>query len=92
MALTMSIKETAITFGLSEYAIRQGIRQGKFPAFQLNGNRGKYLIDRDTFANTLKNLCVSNICQHKHSEAYNNEFANITDVAHIGAKIRQVQE
>ena len=90
MALTMSIKETAITFGLSEYAVRQGIRQGKFPAFQLNGNRGKYLIDRDTFANTLKNLCFKNIRQH--NEEYTNGFANITDAAHIGTKIRQVQE
>ena len=86
MAVTMSIKEAAVVFGLSEYAIRQGIRQGKFPAFQLNGSKGKYFIDRESFADILKDLCNSNI--RNGISQQDTEFGITTDV---NSKIRRIQ-
>ena len=81
MSIMMTIKEAASAFRLSEYAVRQGIRQGKFPAHQLNGRRGKYLIDSQSFANALKDLCISNI-------KYNPD----TNITETDPKIRRIQE
>lgn len=86
MAMILTIKEAATAFSLSEYAIRQGIRQGKFPAYQLNGSGGKYLIDRESFADALKDLCNSNIRQGISQQ--NSEFGGGFDV---NTKIRRIQ-
>ena len=85
MSVMMTIKEAASTFRLSEYAVRQGIRQGKLPAFQLNGNRGKYVIDSESFADALKDLCAMNL--RRTSDAHFAELAGATD---FGTKIRRI--
>ena len=57
----LTIKEATVTFGMSDYAIRQGIRSNRLPAVQLGGSsKGKYLIDPVAFETALRNLCMRN--------------------------------
>jgi hypothetical protein len=52
----LSIKEAAHVSGLSMYAIREGIKQGLFPAFRINGAGSKYYIDYDQFQSVIRKL------------------------------------
>ena len=49
-----TIQEAVKHFGISEYSIRMGIRQGIYPAIKIGGKRGKYLIDSELFESTLR--------------------------------------
>ena len=85
MSTMMTIKEVSQITGISQYALRQGIRQGKLPACQLNSGRGKYLIDYEIFQNTLKDLCIRNVVQASEKNPLS---MNIVD---FNTKIRRVQ-
>jgi hypothetical protein len=67
------IKEVSDITGLSVYAIRTGIREGVFPAFQINGCGGKYFINIDDFQNAMHNLGSINM-------NHQNESGNIVNI------------
>lgn len=85
MTKMMTIKEVAQITGMSQYAIRQGIRQGKLPAFQLNGSRGKYMINYDVLQDVLKDLCIQNIPRES-------KIDTTGSIVSINTKIRRIQE
>ena len=61
MKKMISIKETAAIFGLSEYEIRMGIKNGRYPFYKIGQKRGKYLIDYELFASELKKASMNNM-------------------------------
>ena len=62
MTTMMTIKELSATTGMSQYAIRQGIATGIYPAFRVSGNpKGKYLINYEAFMQTLDDIANGNI-------------------------------
>ena len=61
MKKMITIKEAANIFGLSEYEIRIGIKNGRYPFYRIGQKRGKYLIDYELFANELKKASMNNM-------------------------------
>jgi hypothetical protein len=62
MAKMLTVKETAEATNLSEYAIRQGIAMGMYPAVRVTGKpRGRILINIELFVNALDKLATDNI-------------------------------
>lgn len=55
-------------FGISEYSIRMGIRQGVYPAIKIGGKRGKYLIDAELFESTLRMEAIRNMKDYRKGE------------------------
>ena len=55
-------------FGISEYSIRMGIRQGMYPAIKIGGKRGKYLIDAELFESTLRIEAIMNMKEYRKGE------------------------
>lgn len=64
----LTIQEAVKHFGISEYSIRIGIRQGIYPAIKIGGKRGKYLIDAELFESTLKNEAIRNLKEYRKGE------------------------
>lgn len=64
----LTIQEAVKPFGISEYSIRMGIRQGIYPAIKIGGKRGKYLIDSELFELTLRNEAIRNLKEYKKGE------------------------
>lgn len=63
-----TIQEAVKHFGISEYSIRMGIRQGVYPAIKIGGKRGKYLIDAELFESTLRMEAIRNIKDYRKGE------------------------
>ena len=63
-----TIQEAVKHFGISEYSIRMGIRQGMYPAIKIGGKRGKYLIDAELFESTLRIEAIRNIKEYQKGE------------------------
>lgn len=63
-----TIQETVKHFGISEYSIRMGIRQGVYPAIKIGGKRGKYLIDAELFESTLRIEAIRNMKDYRKGE------------------------
>jgi len=57
----ITIPEAAAMFNLSEYEIRNGIRNGKYPAIKVGTKRGKYLILPESMDARLKELAEANL-------------------------------
>lgn len=53
MGQRVNVKEAAKTTGLSEYAIRAGIKTGKYPYIKAGYGRGRILIDIDKLIEAL---------------------------------------
>lgn len=65
MKKMITVKEASLISGLSEYEIRIGLKQGRFPFYAV-GNKGKkYLIDCELFFETLKNIVLNNMKANK---------------------------
>lgn len=64
----LTIKEAVKHFGISEYSIRMGIRQGIYPAIKIGGKRGKYLIDAELFEATLRIQAIRNLKECKKGD------------------------
>lgn len=60
-----TIQEAVKHFGISEYSIRMGIRQGVYPAIKIGGKRGKYLIDAELFESTLRMEAIRNMKDYR---------------------------
>jgi hypothetical protein len=61
MKKMITVKEAALISGLSEYEIRIGLKQGRFPFYAV-GNKGKkYLIDCELFLETLNEIVLNNM-------------------------------
>jgi hypothetical protein len=61
MKKMITVKEAALVSGLSEYEIRIGLKQGRFPFYAV-GNKGKkYLLDCELFLETLNNISLNNM-------------------------------
>ena len=75
------IKEVSGITGLSMYAIRKGIAEGIFPAFQVSGGGGKYFIDINEFQAAIRDL------GRRSTQHYNDD----TNVVSING-IRRVKE
>lgn len=68
MKKMITVKEAALVSGLSEYEIRIGLKQGRFPFYAV-GNKGKkYLIDCELFLETLKNIVLNNMKANKEGQ------------------------
>jgi len=63
----LTIKEAAKAIGLSEYAIRIGVKQGRIPHIRTSGNKGKILLDATLLEESLKKEAIENIIQHNNS-------------------------
>lgn len=63
-----TIQEAVKYFGISEYSIRMGIRQGVYPAIKIGGKRGKYLIDAELFESTLRMEAIRNMKDSRKGE------------------------
>lgn len=63
-----TIQEAVKHFGISEYSIRMGIRQGVYPAIKIGGKRGKYLIDAELFESTLRMEAIKNMKDYRKGE------------------------
>ena len=63
-----TIQEAVKHFGISEYSIRMGIRQGVYPAIKIGGKRGKYLIDAELFKSTLRMEAIRNMKDYRKGE------------------------
>lgn len=63
-----TIQEAVKYFGISEYSIRIGIRQGVYPAIKIGGKRGKYLIDAELFESTLRMEAIRNMKDYRKGE------------------------
>lgn len=63
-----TIQEAVKNFGISEYSIRMGIRQGVYPAIKIGGKRGKYLIDAELFESTLRMEAIRNMKDYRKGE------------------------
>lgn len=66
-----TIQEAVKYFGISEYSIRMGIRQGVYPAIKIGGKRGKYLIDAELFESTLRMEAIRNMKDYRKGEQNN---------------------
>ena len=64
----ITIQEAVKYFGISEYSIRMGIRQGVYPAIKIGGKRGKYLIDAELFESTLRMEAIRNMKDYRKGE------------------------
>ena len=64
----LTIQEAVKYFGISEYSIRMGIRQGSYPAIKIGGKRGKYLIDAELFESTLRIEAIRNLKEYKKGD------------------------
>ena len=63
-----TIQEAVKHFGISEYSIRMGIRQGVYPAIKIGGKRGKYLIDAELFESTLRMEAIRKMKDYRKGE------------------------
>ena len=63
-----TIQEAVKHFGISEYSIRMGIRQGVYPAIKIGGKRGKYLIDAELFESTLRMEAIRNMKDYRKGD------------------------
>ena len=82
MKKMISVKEAALISGLSEYEIRIGLKQGRFPFYAV-GNKGKkYLLDCELFLETLNNISLSNM-QAAKEEAFDSRESNIVTYNNI---------
>lgn len=63
-----TIQEAVKYFGISEYSIRMGIRQGVYPAIKIGDKRGKYLIDAELFESTLRMEAIRNMKDSRKGE------------------------
>jgi len=62
MVTMMTVNEVSRTTGMSEYAIRQGVRSGMYPSIRIGGNpNGKILINIQEFVSTLNNIARTNM-------------------------------
>lgn len=68
-----TIQEAVKHFGISEYSIRMGIRQGIYPAIKIGGKRGKYLIDAELFESTLRIEAIRNMKDFRKGEQNHEE-------------------
>jgi hypothetical protein len=72
MKKMITVKEAASVSGLSEYEIRIGLKQGRFPYYAV-GNKGKkFLLDCELFLETLKNISMDNMQAAKEESIENN--------------------
>ncbi len=60
MGCRVGIKEAAVATGLTEYALRSGIRQGRFPHIRTGLGCGKILLDMDLLEDCLKREALEN--------------------------------
>lgn len=61
MGRRVNIKEASVAVGLSEWEIRQGIRQGRYPAMKVGTGKGKYIIDIDLLETRIQELMQANV-------------------------------
>ena len=66
-----TIQEIVKQFGISEYSIRMGIRQGRYPAIRVGGKRSKYLINAEQFARVLEDEAMDNLLESKKGNYQN---------------------
>jgi len=75
----LTIKETSMATGLSEYEIRMGIKLGKYPAINIGLGKIKkqYLIDIELFEKRLLELSQENITAIPQQAQYISPFESL---------------
>jgi len=66
MGKRVTILEAVEITGLSEYAIRTGIKQGRYPHIRVGAGNGKILLDVGLFEDYLYREAVSNVNIHNN--------------------------
>ena len=61
MGKRATIQEATVITGLTEYALRMGIKQGRYPHIRIGLGRGKILIDIDLLEQYLLQEAVDNM-------------------------------
>ncbi len=85
MGIRMNLKEAAKTIGLTETALRTGIKQGKYPYIRVGRGRGRLFVDVDLLEETLKREALQNAEQSKHlyneyQKEHNTEVVYMCDI------------
>ena len=70
MKRKLTVKEASQQVGLSEYAIRMGIKQGRIPHIRTSGSKGKIFIDITLLEEMLKQEAMGNITVHTDTSTY----------------------
>lgn len=68
MGVRMNIKEAARQVGLSEWSLRAGIKQGKYPYIKVGVGRGRIFVDIDMLEKALEHEAQDN--QKRQAEIY----------------------
>lgn len=68
MGIRMNIKEAARQVGLSEWSLRAGIKQGKYPYIKVGIGRGRIFVDIDMLEKALEQEAQDN--QKRQAEIY----------------------
>ncbi|WP_250229679.1 hypothetical protein [Anaeropeptidivorans aminofermentans] len=67
MGKMITIKQAACEFGLSEYELRMGIKNGKYPYIRVGEKNGKYLLSREQMTERIYKMSINNM---KSAEAF----------------------
>lgn len=61
MARMALLKEASKVTGLSEWELSTGAKSGKYPAFRIGGERGRWAFDLDMLEERIRELMQQNI-------------------------------
>ena len=61
MGQRMNMKDAAKASGLALWELRQGVRNGKYPALKCGVGKGKYILDIDLLEDRIHELMLKNV-------------------------------
>ena len=70
MRKLVTIKEAVVESGLSEYTIRLGIKEERFPHTRTGGDKGKFLLDLELIENRLRQEAEDSVKHKRESEDF----------------------
>lgn len=65
MGKRVTVQEASNITGLTDYALRSGIKQGRYPHIRTGLGRGKILIDIDLLEQYLQQEAVNNVSSQR---------------------------
>lgn len=77
MGKKVLLKEASKITGLSEWELRIGVKNGKYPALKVGSGRGKYIFDLDLLNDRIVKLMLENVCERKSDTI---EFSKIRKI------------
>jgi len=68
MRKILTIKQASATTGLSEFELRQGAKNGRYPSYRAGGPNGKILFDLELLEQKITQLMLANTLQVVENE------------------------